>query len=149
MPNWAPKPAGSGASFALLAGGMLASFAPLTVIRRHIRRSAGRPSKADRGLRAPHVARCLDHELQPHGSPRIDGQRVAFHGRREAALGAEADLIERCARLDRPALQIVFLERLFDVTAPARPSSFGTNRSGSKVPDRSSSYSRKKPSTAS
>ena len=42
--NWALETGGSGAFFGLIAGGMLASFASLTVIRRHIRRSAGRPS---------------------------------------------------------------------------------------------------------
>ena len=102
---------------------------------------------------APDLARGFDDEPQL-GDFFIEGQRVAVDRRRKAALRAEAKLIERhvLGGLVDPALQLVLVfER--PALGGDRPSTtilpLGTKRSGSKPPERASSYSRKKPSTLS
>ena len=100
------------------------------------------------------------HALAPHFIGDFDdktklrpllvfGQHIAFLGRGEAALRGQAELIERTYLVAASIRRLMssffsrapFLEVISPSTSCLLP--FGKNRSGSKLPERSSSYSRK------
>jgi len=102
----------------------------------------------------PYLAGGFDDEAQLSRLLR-NRECVAFDRGRKTALRAEAELLERhvSGGLVDPRFKSSLLSsagRLL-VTRPntTRLLPRGTNRSGAKPPERASSYSRKKPSTAS
>ena len=113
-----------------------------------MRMAARRGADRRRRRSAPHLARRLDDlaQLRPL---RLLGEDVALLGRRKAALRRERELLQRSEfrRFVDAALDVVLLfqRAVFEVTRPSTTIfwPFGRNRSGSKPPARSVSYSRK------
>ena len=130
---------------------LLADFAPDEVTRHRI--LVDNPARLYFAADQPHTSRHLDDEPQL-GHLLVVGELVALDRGREPALRRQAQLVERhvLRRLVDAALEGVLalqLGALGGDEAEHDRLPGGTNRSGAKPPDRSSSYSRKNPSTAS